>query len=83
MTPPVPLTPYLFPEALERGSHGWKSLASFLPSRALWPLWTRGVQRVWEQGEELSQRGSVGVGGALGLLHIVGPLPSPASSLWT
>lgn len=64
MTPSgVSLTFYLFPEALERRGRGWKSLASFLPSEPHCPFWTWGVQHVRDQGEELSQRGSMGAGG--------------------
>lgn len=66
----IGLTSSLFPEALERGGRGWRSLAAFLLSSPT-ALWAGGVQRVWDQGEK--QR-------ALGL-HIISPSPSPTSSL--
>lgn len=66
----IGLASSLFPEALERGGRGWRSLAAFLLSSPT-ALWAGGVQRVWDQGEK--QR-------ALGL-HIISPSPSPTSSL--
>lgn len=66
----IRLTSYLFPETLERGGRGWRSLATFLLSRPT-ALWAGGVQRAWDQGERQC---------ALGL-HLIGPPPSPTSSL--
>lgn len=66
----IGLASSLFPEALERGGRGWRSLAAFLLSSPT-ALWAGGVQRVWDQGGK--QR-------ALGL-HIISPSPSPTSSL--